>query len=105
MAVPAQVNAGVTKRFALKEKQESTDKSYELALAREAFEKDVLRLSYFCKPFMSAKRVKELAELMTVTELIDFRGRLENRRLRMRRSTKPKGRALSRGITRCKGQM
>ena len=26
---------------------------------------------------MSAKRVKELAELMTVTELIDFRGRLE----------------------------
>ena len=39
--------------------------------------KDVLRLSYFCKPFMSAKRVKELAELMTVTELIDFRGRLE----------------------------
>ena len=48
-----------------------------LALAREAFEKDVLRLSYFCKPFMSAKRVKELAELMTVTELIDFRGRLE----------------------------
>ena len=43
----------------------------------EAFEKDVLRLSYFCKPFMSAKRVKELAELMTVTELIDFRGRLE----------------------------
>ena len=77
VAVPAQVNAGVTKRFALKEKQESTDKSYELALAREAFEKDVLRLSYFCKPFMSAKRVKELAELMTVTELIDFRGRLE----------------------------
>ena len=55
VAVPAQVNAGVTKRF----------------------EKDVLRLSYFCKPFMSAKRVKELAELMTVTELIDFRGRLE----------------------------
>lgn len=54
---------------------------------------------------MSAKRVKELAELMTVTELIDFRGRLESRRLRMRRSTKPKGRALSRGITRCKGQM
>ena len=77
VAVPAQVNAGVTKRFALREKQESTDKSYELALAREAFEKDVLRLSYFCKPFMSAKRVKELAELMTVTELIDFRGRLE----------------------------
>ena len=26
---------------------------------------------------MSAKRVKELAGLMTVTELIDFRGRLE----------------------------
>jgi hypothetical protein len=77
VAVPAQVNAGVTKRFALREKHEGTDKSYELALAREAFEKDVLRLSYFCKPFMSAKRVKELAELMTVTELIDFRGRLE----------------------------
>lgn len=77
VAVPAQVNAGVTKRFTLREKHEGTDKSYELALAREAFEKDVLRLSYFCKPFMSAKRVKELAELMTVTELIDFRGRLE----------------------------
>ena len=38
------MNAGVTKRFALREKHEGTDKSYELALAREAFEKDVLRL-------------------------------------------------------------
>ena len=28
-------------------------------------------------PFMSALRVHYLAELMTVTELIDFRGRLE----------------------------
>lgn len=77
VAVPAQVNAGVTKRFALREKSENSDRSQELMLAREAFEKDVLRLSYFCKPFISTKRVKELTELMTVTELIDFRGRLE----------------------------
>lgn len=77
VAVPAQVNAGVTKRFALREKSENSDRSHELMLAREAFEKDVLRLSYFCKPFISTKRVKELTELMTVTELIDFRGRLE----------------------------
>ena len=77
VAVPAQVNAGVTKRFALREKSENSDRNQELMLAREAFEKDVLRLSYFCKPFISTKRVKELTELMTVTELIDFRGRLE----------------------------
>ena len=31
VAVPAQVNSGVTKRFALREKHEGTDKSYELA--------------------------------------------------------------------------
>ena len=77
VAVPAQVNAGVTKRFSLRETSENSDRSQELMLAREAFEKDVLRLSYFCKPFISTKRVKELTELMTVTELIDFRGRLE----------------------------
>ncbi|WP_295209285.1 hypothetical protein [Ruminococcus sp.] len=78
VAVPAQVHAGVTKRFSQAENKYSySDRSEDIDLARKALTADVLRLSYFCKPYMTAKRVGELAEMMTIKELIGFRKKLE----------------------------
>ncbi len=78
VAVPAQVNAGVTKRFSSAESKSAFLDSYEdVALAREQLRGDVLRLSYFCKPYMTAKAVGDMADMMSLRELIDFKKKLE----------------------------
>lgn len=78
VAVPAQVSAGVTKRFSSAEsKSVFSDSSEDIALAREQLRGDVLRLSYFCKPYMTAKTAGDMADMMSLRELIDLKKKLE----------------------------
>ena len=86
VAVPAQVNAGVTKhydarreesRLVSKLKGELSEASKRLAAAYECVRGDVMRLSYFCEPFYTAQQVAKMTENMDMMQLIELRGTLE----------------------------
>lgn len=86
VAVPAQVNAGVTKhydvrreesRMVSKLKGELSQAAKRLAAAYECVRGDVLRLSYFCEPFYSAQQVAKMTEDMDILQLIELRAALE----------------------------
>jgi hypothetical protein len=86
VAVPAQVNAGVTKhydvrreesRMVSKLKGELSQAAKRLAAAYECVRGDVFRLSYFCEPFYSAQQVAKMTEDMDILQLIELRAALE----------------------------
>lgn len=84
VAVPAQVNAGVTKRFEKREesravaklKSELSDSSRKLGAAYEHIKGEVLRLSYFCKPFYTAGQVAEMTRDMDIYRLLELEKQL-----------------------------
>ena len=86
VAVPAQVNAGVTKHYDVRREESRTvsklkgelsQAAKRLAAAYECVRGDVLRLSYFCEPFYSAQQVAKMTENMDILQLIELRAALE----------------------------
>lgn len=86
VAVPAQVNAGVTKHYDVRHEESRTvsklkgelsQAAKRLAAAYECVRGDVLRLSYFCEPFYSAQQVAKMTEDMDILQLIELRAALE----------------------------
>ncbi|MBQ2580887.1 MAG: hypothetical protein II574_04590 [Ruminococcus sp.] len=86
VAVPAQVNAGVTKHYdahreesrqVSKLKGELSAASAKLAAAYDVIRGEVLKLSYFCEPFIAAKQVAEMTEGMDLHRLIELKNSLE----------------------------
>lgn len=86
VAVPAQVNAGVTKHYDVRREESRTvsklkgelsQAAKRLAAAYECVRGDVLRLSYFCEPFYSAQQVAKMTEDMDILHLIELRAALE----------------------------
>ena len=86
VAVPAQVNAGVTKHYDVRREESRTvsklkgelsQAAKRLAAAYECVRGDVLRLSYFCEPFYSAQQVAKMTEDMDILQLIELRAALE----------------------------
>ena len=86
VAVPAQVNAGVTKRYdarreesrqVSKLKGELSEASCKLVAAYDVIRGEVLKLSYFCEPFYTAKQVAEMTEGMDMLRLIELKKSLE----------------------------
>jgi len=93
VAVPAQVNAGVTKHFsgrnysfddtitiksseyrALKEKAQQTDEN--LQLITDNLKRDIIKMSFTLHPETSLKTLTRIAEGMTLKELISFKDEL-----------------------------
>lgn len=93
VAVPAQINAGVTKHFsgdnfnfddtvmiksseylALKEKAEETDEN--MKLITENLKRDIIKMSFTLHPELSVKALSRIAEGMTLSELISFKDEL-----------------------------
>lgn len=77
VAVPAQRNAGVTKtakKYGDVESSESRDKLIKLC---DEIRGDIIRLSYFTKPFISAKAVKAQTAELNAYELIALKKSLE----------------------------
>ncbi len=77
VAVPAQRNAGVTKTaksYGAAENPDSRDKLIKLC---DEIRGDIIRLSYFTKPFISAKAVREQTEELNAYELIALKKSLE----------------------------
>lgn len=77
VAVPAQRNAGVTKtakKYGDVESPESRDKLIKLC---DEIRGDIIRLSYFTKPFISAKAVKAQTAELNAYELIALKKSLE----------------------------
>lgn len=77
VAVPAQRNAGVTKtakKYGDVESPESRDKLIKLC---DEIRGDIIRLSYFTKPFVSAKAVKAQTAELNAYELIALKKSLE----------------------------
>ena len=87
VAVPAQQNAGVTKRHELaqesskqlaKLKNRLGDASKKLSAAAEHIKGEILKLSYFCTPFYTADQVQAMTEEMDIYRLLELRKKLEN---------------------------
>lgn len=85
VAVPAQVNAGVTKRFdsrreesraVSKLRSELGDTSRKLSAAFEHIRGEVLKLSYFCKPYYTAKEVAQMTRDMDIYRLLELEKQL-----------------------------
>ena len=93
VAVPAQVNAGVTKRFGgevfpdgdevvinaaklleLREKAMGQDK--EVEEIRDELKREIVKLSFICHPEASMKTLLRIAEGMTLTELFEMKKEL-----------------------------
>ena len=73
VAVPAQRNAGVTKtakNYCDAEPSESIENRDKMIKLCAEIRKDIIRLSYFAKPFISAKAVKAQTEDLNAYELI-----------------------------------
>ena len=78
VAVPAQVNAGVTKHFSEQENYKvQTADILSIRNAREDISRDIVRLAYFCGGDDFAKSAAGLSESMSMDELIDFKRKLE----------------------------
>lgn len=76
VAVPAQKNAGVTRKFFSED--ESCEKNFDYDTAQKLFEnlkKDVTRLCFLCGN--SGEILKSAADRMSVQELLDFKSELE----------------------------
>lgn len=76
VAVPAQRNAGVVKKYSFDNISEKSLFQDEIKFAVEDLKRDILRLSYFTQPYISAKSCKEQLEGMNIMELIDIKGKL-----------------------------
>ena len=93
VAVPAQVNAGVTKHFssenyifddtvtiksseysALKEKSQKNAEN--LQIITDNLKRDIIKMSFTLHPEISVKALSRIAEGMTLTELISFKDEL-----------------------------
>lgn len=79
VAVPAQVNAGVTKRFEGAGGAIPEDGALlrELETAKGFIRGEILKTSYFCKPFYPAQQVEELTKDMDTQELLDILRKLK----------------------------
>lgn len=93
VAVPAQVNAGVTKKYSenevgendtliLKSELESLrskafEKDEEIEAVKDFLKRDVVKLSFLCHPETSSEIILRLAEGMTVSELVAMKSKLE----------------------------
>ena len=83
VAIPAQVNAGVTKRFSETPSQseitkELNEKSARLSVACEYLRGEILKLSYFAKPFHSSQWIRKMTEGMDVYELLSLKKSFED---------------------------
>ena len=81
VAVPCQRNAGVTKKYDEAQRQQviisQPDEHKKLEKACENLKSEILKLSYFTKPFRSAKSVSQLTEDMDFYELLRLKKSLE----------------------------
>ncbi len=86
VAVPAQINAGVTKRYdsrreesrlVSKLKGELGETSRKLGAACDFVRGEIIRLSYFCKPFYTAEQVAQMTEAMDIYRLLELRKSLD----------------------------
>ena len=91
VAVPAQVGAGVTKRFEARREEskqlrecrsELAQASKELNKAIEGLKGEILRLSYFCKPYYTSQQVTELTKDMDVSRLLELKQQLREHMIR-----------------------
>lgn len=74
VAVPAQRNAGVIKKFDMgKPFLPNVQNNSKLKKAEENLRGDILKLSYFTKPFRTSKSVLALTENMPLEELIKLK--------------------------------
>ncbi len=78
VAVPAQRNAGVTKQFSEERQTSEVIKSLERKLAEESrrsekacdlLKREIISLSFLCRPIMAVEAVKALTERMSFEEL------------------------------------
>ena len=85
VAVPAQIGAGVTKRFdgrreesrlVSKLKGELGEASAKLGTACEYIRGEILKLSYFCTPFYTAQQVAEMTREMDIYRLLELKDQL-----------------------------
>jgi hypothetical protein len=73
VAVPAQKRAGVTKQAATQGAVVKTGTETD-----EDIRADILRMSYFCKPFISSEAISSMTSVMTTDQLKSFRLRLRS---------------------------
>lgn len=78
VAVPAQKNAGVTKTFSEEQSENEVIKGLEDRLSRESeitskacdlLKREIMALSFICRPIMAVETVKMLTEKMTFQQL------------------------------------
>lgn len=88
VAVPAQTAAGVTKHYdarreesrqVTKLKGELIETTRKLSAAYDFVRAEILRLSYFCKPFYTTEEIVKLTEQMDMFKLLELRKTLEKR--------------------------
>lgn len=81
VAVPAQKNAGVTKKYNGQEKNQfeytNAEEHKKLMVACENMKEEIIRLSYFSKPYESTKAVCTKLENMDFYELVKLKKKLE----------------------------
>lgn len=82
VAIPAQINAGVTKRFSQNAVQpeftkQLNEKNEKLSAACEYLRGEILKLSYFAKPFHSSEWIRKMTEGMDVYELLSLKKSFE----------------------------
>ncbi|MGN0601887.1 MAG: hypothetical protein ACI4I7_04175 [Oscillospiraceae bacterium] len=86
VAVPAQKNAGITKKYGGKTeneeiitamKSEIAELKKENAEAKELLKREILRLSFLCNPILTVKTVGILTEKMSFRQLTELKENLE----------------------------
>ena len=86
VAVPAQKNAGVTKKYGNTEKDSDAvevmksqlaQARQENAVARDIIKREILRLSFLCNPVITVKTVGILTENMDFNQLLELKESLE----------------------------
>ncbi len=79
VAVPAQVNAGVTKHFSASREKISSAKSGDaVLLAEKELKRDIRRLAFFCGGTVAAEKAFGRASSMGLGELVEFKKKLES---------------------------
>lgn len=85
VAVPAQKNAGVAKKFGeenngeavVEMKSRLAQMRKENAAARDIIKREILRLSFLCNPILTVKTVGMLTEAMDFEQLLELKENLE----------------------------
>lgn len=84
VAVPAQKNAGVTKKYGGKSNKSGREFMAEIAQlrkenmqARDIIKREILRLSFLCSPLLTVKTVGILTDSMDFNQLIELKDNLE----------------------------